>query len=374
MGRTRQRIRAGWPPNLYSCKSGFKYRNPLSKKDTWMGVDRERAFAAAKTLNAMLAPAPRDLVSRVIGSGETIADAVREYRKKDVPAKKWAPATAEWYEINLKRIERDIGAREVESFSVRDAAEYLDEKTPQGGRARQVLHLVLKWVFVRAQREGWVESNPLEVADRGTFTRKRERLTPEAFVAIHEHAPQWLQNAMDLSFATLLREEDVVTARFSDWQDGALWIVPKKTRTRTGTKLKIVDAGLLRPLAALIARCRDEIASPYLIHRLPDRARPQHLRAKTRSHHTQVLPELVSRAFAEARLAAEAAGKLRPSKHPPTFHEIRSLGGAELRRAGWSKAEVQALMGHASETMTSVYLEGHEQPWTEVRGSQTSQG
>ena len=82
---------------------------------------------------------------------------------------------------------------------------------------------------------------------------------------------------------------------------------------------------------------------------------------KTRDHHTQILPEQLSRAFAEARDEVGIKGD-----NQPTFYEIRSLGGALLREAGWSKAQVQELMVHTSESMTEHYLEGHEAPWTEV--------
>ena len=94
---------------------------------------------------------------------------------------------------------------------------------------------------------------------------------------------------------------------------------------------------------------------------LPERARPEEKRAKERTHHTQVLPEQISRAFAEARNAAGIMGK-----NAPTFHEIRSLGGALLREAGWSVEQVQDLMTHTSEAMTEHYLGGHEAPWTDV--------
>ena len=52
--RTRAKSRAGWPDNLYPNRSGFKYRHPVTRKETWMGLDKARAFAAAKKLNAML--------------------------------------------------------------------------------------------------------------------------------------------------------------------------------------------------------------------------------------------------------------------------------------------------------------------------------
>jgi enterobacteria phage integrase len=74
------------------------------------------------------------------------------------------------------------------------------------------------------------------------------------------------------------------------------------------------------------------------------------------------MPEQLSRAFADARDEAGIDGE-----NPPTFHEIRSLGGAMLREAGWSKVQVQELMTHTSESMTQHYLDGHDAPWTEVR-------
>ncbi|HGM5120963.1 hypothetical protein [Stenotrophomonas maltophilia] len=52
---------------------------------------------------------------------------------------------------------------------------------------------------------------------------------------------------------------------------------------------------------------------------------------------------------------------------------MRSLGGALLRDAGWTTEEVQALMGHASKSMTEHYLEGHDMPWLEVAAASTLQ-
>lgn len=74
-----------------------------------------------------------------------------------------------------------------------------------------------------------------------------------------------------------------------------------------------------------------------------------------------MLPEQISRGFAYVR------DELYPTwENAPTFHEIRSLGGALLIEAGWTKKQVQDLMTHTSESMTAHYLEGHEKPWTEI--------
>lgn len=356
MGRPRSKSRAGWPENLYPNRDGFKYRHPVTRKETFMGYDRGKAFAAARQLNAILTPTT-DLTGRVVAARETFADALRVFRQDDMPGRGWAPKTAEVYGSVLTRIERHLGERVLEDFTVKDCAEFIRGVT-ESPRARQQFRLVLSWLLACAVEEGWIETNVALATRRFAHTRKRERLTAEVYKAIRAKAPVWLQVAMDLSLLTLLRREDVTQARFADVREGKLCVVPGKTETTTGVRLRI---DMSETLQAVVAKARDAVVSPYIVHRLPDRARPQRLRAKDRVHHTQVLPEQLSRAFADARDAAGIAGE-----NPPTFHEIRSLGAALLVQSGWSRDRVQALLTHTDAAMTQVYLEGHETPWTDV--------
>lgn len=188
--------------------------------------------------------------------------------------------------------------------------------------------------------------------------RKRTRLTKDIYDRIWDHAEPWLRLAMDLSLVTLLRREDIVSLKFSEVRDGFLWVVPQRSEGTSLVKLKIKIG---EQLAALLSQARDSVVSPHLVHRLPERARPSDKRASARLRHTQVMPEQLTRAFQDAREAAEVGGN-----HPPSFHEIRSLGGTLIRDAGWTTEEVQTLMGHASKSMTEHYLDGHNVPWTEV--------
>lgn len=349
----------GWPANVYACKNGFRYRHPITKKQTWMGLDKERVFEAARKLNVMLIPS-NDLVARVVEPTETIDDAIKVFREEDIPGRDWAHKTANLYENILNRMSAAIGKREIASFAVRDCATFVKDVT-ESPRARQQFRLALQWVIACAVEEGWIDANPALQTRKANYKRARERLPRVTYDAIYENSAPWLQNAMDLSLLTLLRREDVVSLRFSDLHDNALWVIPGKTEGSTGTRLKIE----IEPdgdLAKLMTRCRDSIVSPYLIHRLQDRAQSSDKRAKARAHHTQVLPEQLSRAFADARDAAGIEGD-----NPPSFHEIRSLGGALLRAAGWTVAQVQALMTHTSESMTEHYLDGHDVPWTAVK-------
>lgn len=356
MGRRRSGATRDLPANLYPNKGGFKYRHPQSRKEFFMGCDRGQAIAAAQALNAQLV-ASVDLVARVMDEGQTVGDAIAAFRADDMPGRKWAPATASVYESVLTRMQAAIGDRALDSFGVKECATFIRTVTASP-RGRQQFRLVLTWVLACAVQEGWIETNPATSTRKSNYESQRARLEWRQYQAIHAHAPRWLQNAMDLSLLTLLRREDIALLRFADVRDGSLWVVPGKTEDSSGVRLKI---RLSDDLAALVARCRDAALSPYIVHRRPESAKARDQKAVARKHHTQVLPEQISRAFADAREAAGIVGK-----NPPTFHEIRSLGGALLRDRGWTLPQVQALMGHASEGMTKHYMQGHDAPWVEV--------
>ena len=150
--RQRSKSRQGWPANLYPNRDGFKYRHPVTKKETWMGTDQARAFAAAKKLNALLIPTD-DLVARVITPGETVADAIVVFRRDDVPGRKWAPKTAEVYESVIRRIEAGLGSKAVADVTVKVCATFIREVT-ESDRARQQFRLVLGWILACAVEEG----------------------------------------------------------------------------------------------------------------------------------------------------------------------------------------------------------------------------
>ena len=118
MARTRHRSRKGWPDNLYPNRDGFKYRHPITKRETWMGKDKARAFATAQQLNALLTKAS-DLVARVNGGEKTVNDAISLFRQDDIPSRNWGQLTATEYEIILRRIETGLGLHPLSSLTVK---------------------------------------------------------------------------------------------------------------------------------------------------------------------------------------------------------------------------------------------------------------
>lgn len=113
-------------------------------------------------------------------------------------------------------------------------------------------------------------------------------------------------------------------------------------------------------LDTVIARCRDDILSPYLVHKAPAKRRREYLDKK--EHWTAVTPEMLTREFTRLRDQTQVSARLAPEQRP-TFHEIRALGGELYRQAGWANEAIQRLLGHSTEKMTKHYLDKHMEAW-----------
>lgn len=358
--RPRNALNAQLPPNLSRHSTGqYRYVHPTDKSHHYLGTNRQAAIDAAKKLNALLMPS-NALVDRVVRMEHKLTECIAFFRREEIPQRKWSETTADRNEYFLKRIERDIGSSIVETLTVKDCAAYLRGMT-DSLHSRLLCRAMLILILDCAVQEGWIDHNVAKATKVVKPSRKRARLTLDAYKQIYAHAEPWLQNAMDLSLHTLLRRADVAAMRFTDIKDGFLFVIPHKTESTTYVRMKMkIEGDLLK----VVQRCQDGQASPYLVHRIPDKLRPHGKRGKGRDHHLQVLPGYISREFMRALRAAGLDYGPQPS---PTFHEIRSLGGDLYRQAGWTLQQVQTLMGHGSEDMTRRYMEGHEAPWVEVR-------
>lgn len=147
--------------------------------------------------------------------------------------------------------------------------------------------------------------------------------------------------------------------RFDGVREGSLYLMQKKTA-------KATDAAWIRfrmtaELQAVITRCQGNIASPYLVHRKPDRLKQK--QAQTKDHWTKVEERYLTRAFKEAREAAGCYSEWK-EEEMPGFHEVRALSLNLYKKAG---KDGQKIAGHASEGMTKNYQRDHEEiVWSEA--------
>lgn len=355
MSRPRRRIEnRGLPPNLHTHPKGFRYRRPDGTY-CYLGRDRKAACDAAIAANLHYTQR-RDLFDKIVeGDAKNFSQVVGDYLADKLPTLDISAGTRQNRIWCFKKMQTSqLAAISVEDITTRDLYLYL--QTLASDWTRQNYRALLRQLFTWTVTTGLREDNPAISLERPNAKRSRQRLTFEAFQTIRAHAEPWLQNMMDLQLQTLQRPGDVVGMLFADICGDALRVVQRKT----GKKIELQIGTELREV---LDRCRDGVLSPFIVHRLPEKARPRHMRAKSRTHHTQVLLEQAERAFDEAR---KASGLYSATDSPPTPHEIRSLGAALYRDSGWPEGEVQRLMGHSEVQMTRHYLQGHEAPWERI--------
>lgn len=329
------------------------YRHPVSGRWHGMGSNKAQAIEAAKELNALLM-AENDLVGKVLGQ-VTVTKHIEWFFENVVPEREYKPRTLEMYQVQARKLSVSMGDVPVEEVSVQDLAELLEKYSARS--ANQIRQVAVD-IFRVAMSRGLRTDNPAEATLKRREKKARKRLTQEQYDAIRALAEPWLQNAMDLALITLQRRGDVARMKFENVQGEILYVVQEKTE-KYDTGYLAISVG--PKLKDIIKRCRDDLASPYLVHRRPER------KVKERAgmdHWTQVKPQMLTRAFAEARDKTRLFENV-PDNELPTFHEIRALG---IKRYRDRKEDPQKLAGHATAKMTSNYDSGHE----EIRWVQTS--
>ncbi len=358
MTRPRNKSNSGLPSNLYFDKRRKTYRYRRATDGKWypFGTDRLQAIDAAKQLNLEYMKG-RDLVALVMNANTMTLEAyIEQYRREILPKRKLAKGTLELYAVHFRKIIKALGGNPINEITVKIVADFLRESTPRS--SNQVRALLMN-VFTHAVAEGLIPDNPAVITIPQLEEKTRRRHTREGLKAIRDASPQWLKNAIDLALITAQRRTDILSMKFEDIRDGDLHVIQQKTA-------KTTDAAWIRfkvtpELQAVIDRCRDNILSPYLIHRRPERKRQK--QAEQKEHWTKIEERFLTRAFKDARDAAECYTTWKDEEQPG-FHEVRALSLHLYKKAG---KDGQKIAGHASEEMTKNYQRDHaEIIWAEA--------
>ncbi len=214
-------------------------------------------------------------------------------------------------------------------------------------------------IFKQAIAKGLCSDNPAAATLKKRVKVQRQRMTLEQFHAIRAHADDWLQNCINLGLLTLQRREDLASLMWSDVHDGFIWIQQRKVEKWGTGNLKI---RITPEIQAILDRSNDGVESEHVIHRRAHRR----VHAAKRTDLNAVLPGLITKHFAAARLASGIFPSDQASATLPSFHEIRALGANQLEAQGKPPELIQALLGHTTKAMTDVYLDRHQIRWVEV--------
>lgn len=199
-------------------------------------------------------------------------------------------------------------------------AEYLDDNFQRDSYIKYRAMLV--GLFRFAIMKGLYPAdagNPAEITyAKSDYEKARRRMTLAQFWEIHEKADPWMQLAMEVALITLQGRAEVINMKYSDYQDKVLKVIRQKSSKHEHSHLMIHCP----QLEDIIARSRQSgIASPYIIHRRPERK----VQAKSRDHWTKLTPNHFTAEFRKVRDKCESFKNM-PRQHRPTFHEIRALG------------------------------------------------
>ena len=238
--------------------------------------------------------------------------------------------------------------------------------------------MFLKKLFSYAVDESIMMDNP---ATRKKLKKldgkKRKRLSLDDFIRIKNRAPIWLKTAMELSLQTAQARLEVSRIKYSIkspsygesgciWFDapnngvyGTLYINRQKTKDKEAAHIAIPIG---EELKRIIDNSRDHVLSPYVVHRMPEKATKQN---KNVDHFTQVDASYLSKAFSAIRDEIGIMSNL-PIEYRPTFHEIRALSAHLFEQQGINP---QARMAHSDEKSTRVYTKNHIE-WVEVPHAQ----
>jgi integrase len=371
VSRPRKTTSDDLPANLYEQRPGyFVYVNRLIGKAIAVGrVPRKDAIKQAIEANQYVEAeqAQTDILAKIQAStGATLADWLSEYAK--IQSRRNLAATTQ-RQLNWKRsaLEAKFGRRTLAELAApRIWADWIDGMIEAGKHGAAVnWKSYVQDVWREAIAQGWATTNPIMVLRSVPAGVKRARMTLDGFRVIYaaaaKHDP-WLQRAMELAIITGQRREDLAAMQFrkradaSAWiESGTLYVRQGKTGAQLAIPLDLRLDSLDLTLSDVVAKCRDAVVSPWLLHQI--------------RHQSRVAPgdalslNRLTKGFAKAR---DSVPRFWPEGiEPPTFHEMRSLSirlwtdqaGAEF---------AQALAGHKDAATTAVYRDVRGSEWTKI--------
>jgi enterobacteria phage integrase len=348
------------PPNLNAYRKDgklfYRYRFPDGKR-RGLGSDVEEACRLAQALNERLANLrdTRQLqrLDQRVTPNAPFARVAADFLKHWVESteRNYSPASLAMRRSRVREYIAHWHVTPIGQIDTFEIAQFLRKRTQEAARQHRVL---LRQLFTYGVEEGLIATNPVNATNaRRQPVAQRQRHTWERFSAILAAAEPWLARAIKLALYSVQRRGDLVLLH-RDQVNLANRTIRIRQR-KTGADLLI---GMGDDLYQVVRECLNSpLHCPYLIHTRPRRLTAQIRAAKV--HPFAVTEAQLTRAFSDLRDELGVYDHL-PKLQRPGFHCIRALGIFALQRAGFPIEYIQALAGHADESMTQHYLAGHE--------------
>ncbi len=375
--RPRKREYRHLPDFLFFDKDRGVYKFTLvtGKKKT-LGKDRVMAIAISREYNARMRPESIPTIDSLIresggtnGEALPFSDHVDHILERAIKDERPSDSTLEDWKNDASRVKQffvNIPACDIELEHVNAFINEFHADASANVQNRKVSFL--KKLFSYAVDESLMLDNPATRKKmRRVDEKARQRLSLDSFKAIYRAADLWLKTAMDLAMQTTHARLEVSRIRYSIKEPkngvcgcvwlatpenglyGTLYIHRQKVQKKEASHVAIPIG---EELKRIIDTSRDNIASPFVVHRIPERnVKP----SKEVTHPTQVAPDYLSRAFSAVRDDLHLYDHL-DIKQRPTFHEIRALAAFLFDKSG---IDPQGRMAHSDSKSTKIYTQNH---------------
>jgi len=382
------------PDNLYTTprkEAGkWRYKRPDGSFYTFAASTAD-AIEAAKGLNAQFAGGStvKAIANPQYGRltiRRHVEDFILEREKREPSLKnKTSWSNRKSY---LRQFATLNAGRSVSQLTLLDIQVWWDQLTGNAQRSRKAEfrrffnHLIARGLCPK------LDANPFSSSDAAPHVemsarpaKQRLRLSLENFWKIYAKAGElnynFVQIAMGIALVTTMRRGDICDLT---WESNVVGSLLRKQINKSHAQLsdnyeftggKAAPANLswnmdqhhllrkiikhARELAMKNGRCTHVISHKF----------EKRYKSGQRQHHYQILPDYLTRSFAEARDASGLYDGV-PTKARPGLHEVRALSSHLYDRAGYSKKDIQQLLAHTDEKVTEIYLAGHETQWTEI--------
>ncbi|MFM1346607.1 phage integrase SAM-like domain-containing protein [Yersinia proxima] len=389
--RPRKRDYKHLPDYLQFDKDRGRYVLALiSGKRKTIGTDRAYAIAVSKEYNLRMRPETAVSLDSIIresggikGEALPFSEHIDNIMKRAITDEKPSASTLADWKSDAERVKEffnDISSCDIELEHVNAFIHHFHSEASANVQNRKVSFL--KKLFSYAVDESLMFDNPATRKKmRRVEGKKRQRLSLEQLIAIRCAADLWLRTAIDIALQTTHARLEVSRIRYSIkepkngicgcvWFEqpangihGIMYIHRQKVQHKEASHVAIPIGTELK---RIIDDSRDNVASPFIVHRIPER---NNKRSKEVSHPTQVAPDYLSRSFSKLRDKLGIAANLDIDERP-TFHEIRALSAHLFDNQG---VDPQARMAHSDAKSTKIYTQNHIE-WVEVPHAEINAG
>lgn len=343
--RPRIRRRANWPDNMHEPRPGYYvWRDPRDGKTHVLGrMPLAQAIHEAREANMIVenAKATKTLAERLTTQRRTVADLIAKM-STDGLSENTVRARADYDKVIIGK----LGSKDCAVVTTMDVADMIEEIKARGkNRWAQAIRSRAVAVFAKGVALGWTERNPAEVTEEVKVKVQRKRLTLEQFHAILNEAPgvaPWLPNMMLLALVSGQDRSTVAYWPRTAVKDGEAVVMRGKTKRWIAIPVALRLNAIALSLGDVIARCKSDVVSPYLIHHTTNRG------AMKRG--APINLQTISLSFAEARRRAGI-----PDENAPSFHELRSLSKRLYDEQGG--VDTKALLGHSRDATAALYAD-----------------